>query len=114
MPTIFANTIEGLSLEQKKDIFRRITEVTSKDVGVAETAVRIIWTERKPGDMSVGGYMLDDGGLAGLYPIFHITTKTGKSEEMLKNWRQHISEVVADVARIPVEKISVYFWEQRI
>ena len=112
MPTIFLHMIEGISKEQKKNMVKQVSEAAAKDVGLAVEKVRVILTERSPENMSIGGKLLDDN--KSLYPIAFVNTKAGKSDELLKGLRQHISEAISETCGIPIEQISIYFVEHRV
>ena len=60
MPTIFVHTIKGISEEQKKNMVKRVAEVSARDVGVPQEGVKIILTERSPNDMAIGGKLFSE------------------------------------------------------
>jgi len=115
MPTIFVNMIEGISEEQKKDMIKRVTEVSAKSVGVPQERAKIILTERSPDQMAVGGKLLSEGGSSpSLYPIVFMNTKAGKSDELLLGWKKGVAEAISETCNIPAENVTVYFMEHRL
>jgi len=115
MPTIFVNMIEGISEEQKKNMIKRVTEVSAKSVGVPQERAKIILTERSTDQMAVGGKLLSEGGSnTSLYPIVFMNTKVGKSDELLLGWKKDVAEAISETCNVPVENVAVYFIEHRL
>lgn len=60
MPFVMIDWIEGRSLEQKREIARRITEVISEVGQVDPDAVRIFFTEHAKDQYAIAGKLLID------------------------------------------------------
>ena len=114
MPTIFLHTIEGMTKEQKKNMAKRVTEVIVKDANVSEEKVRIVLAERSSENMCIGGKFLAESDKKPLYPMAFVNIKAGRTEEVLKGLKQHLSEAISETCNIPIEEVSVYFFEHKI
>lgn len=55
MPLIQVSIIEGRTLEQKEELIRRMTEVTSEVLNSPATSVRVLINEMKPEDWGIAG-----------------------------------------------------------
>ena len=113
MPNIFIHVMKGITPEQKSSMVKRITEVTSKDVGVPLDFVRIIFTEHPAENMAIGGEFFDTGSHT-FYPLVFVNTRAGKTDELLKTIRLHIAEAIAETFGYPEDKITVYFLERKL
>jgi len=115
MPVIFINMVEGVGEEQKKNMLKRVTEVSAKSVGLPHERVKIVLTERSAGQVAVGGKLLSESGLNGLlYPMVFINTKVGKGEELLLTWKKEAAEAISETCGIPIENVAVFFIEHRL
>ena len=62
MPIIQVNLLEGRTIEQKRNMARRVTEVVCETLSVKPENVRILIHEMGPHDFSVGGVTAGDSG----------------------------------------------------
>ncbi|RJX36542.1 MAG: 4-oxalocrotonate tautomerase [Desulfarculus sp.] len=60
MPFVTINWIEGRSLEQKREIAKRVTEVISEVGKVDPDAVRIFFAEHSKDQYAIAGKLLID------------------------------------------------------
>jgi 4-oxalocrotonate tautomerase len=62
MPIIQFNLLEGRTVDQKRAMARRVTEVVCETLSVKPENVRILIHEMGPHDFSVGGVCAADNG----------------------------------------------------
>lgn len=60
MPIVIVNIKEGRSVEQKREMARRVTQVISETMEVKTSAVRIIINEMKNENFAIGGTLVCD------------------------------------------------------
>lgn len=60
MPLIKIDWLEGRTLDQKRELVRRVTEVVSEVTKVEPEDVHIFITEHKRDEVSVGGKLVID------------------------------------------------------
>lgn len=113
MPNIFVHVMEGITSEQKNSMVKRITEATSKDVGVPLDFVRIIIMEHPAENLAIGGEFFDRGSKI-FYPLATVHTIAGKTDELLKTISLHVTEAIAEAVECPEDKIRVYFLERKL
>ncbi len=63
MPIIQFNLLEGRTLEQKRQLARRVSETVCEVLGCKPQSVRILINELAPDHFSVGGVTAAEGGL---------------------------------------------------
>ncbi|GAC1619934.1 MAG: hypothetical protein NVS9B10_01110 [Nevskia sp.] len=62
MPIIQFNLLEGRTVEQKRELARRVTDTVVEVLGVKRDSVRILIHEMGPYDFSVGGVAAAESG----------------------------------------------------
>lgn len=64
MPFIRVEIMQGRSLDQRREFARRVTEVAVETLNTTPDKVRIVFQELEPADLSRGGKLAIDAGVA--------------------------------------------------
>lgn len=60
MPNISIEIFEGRTLEQRRELVRRITDAATDVLGIDPSGVRITWFEIQRQDLARGGKLFSD------------------------------------------------------
>ncbi|HEY3316243.1 MAG TPA: 2-hydroxymuconate tautomerase, partial [Bacillota bacterium] len=60
MPIIQADILEGRTIEQKRDLAKKLTEAVIAALGVKPEAIRVLIRENKPEHWARGGVLISD------------------------------------------------------
>jgi 4-oxalocrotonate tautomerase len=64
MPIIQVNLLEGRTVEQKRELARRLTEAAVEALGVRAEQVRVLLHQMAPEDFAIAGVTALDRGMA--------------------------------------------------
>jgi 4-oxalocrotonate tautomerase len=60
MPFVHIEWVEGRTLDQKRELTKRITDAVAEVAGVPQDRVHVIFNEMKKDDYAVGGELMID------------------------------------------------------